>query len=89
MPVFLEANAQVPRTRGENHIHVRDIVGWCEADYPLAEMPARESSAADKRIASLVAERIPDDATLQIGIGSVPDQVVKMLRDHCRLGVHT
>jgi acyl-CoA hydrolase len=89
MPVFLEVNAQVPRTRGENHIHVRDIVGWCEADYPLAEMPARDSSAADNRIASLVAERIPDDATLQIGIGSVPDQVVRMLRNHRRLGVHT
>jgi acyl-CoA hydrolase len=40
-------------------------------------------------ITSLVAERIPDDGTLQIGIGSVPDQVVRMLRDHRRLRVPT
>jgi acyl-CoA hydrolase len=89
MPVFLETNAQVPRTRGENHIHVRDIVGWCEADYPLVELPSGATTAADTRIASLVAERIPNEATLQIGIGSVPEQVVRLLRDHRRLGVHT
>lgn len=89
MPVFLEANAQVPRTRGENHIHIRDVVGWCEADYPLVEVPAAEPSAADTKIAGLVAERIPDDATLQIGIGSVPEQVIRALRDHRRLGIHT
>jgi acyl-CoA hydrolase len=89
MPVFLEANAQVPRTRGENHIHIRDVVGWCEADYPLIEVPAAEPTASDTTIAGLVAERIPDDATLQIGIGSVPEQVIKALRDHRRLGIHT
>ncbi|MET0701014.1 MAG: acetyl-CoA hydrolase/transferase C-terminal domain-containing protein [Mycobacterium sp.] len=89
VPVFLEANAQVPRTRGENHIHVRDIVGWCEADYPMVELPSHQPSAADARIASLVAERIPDEATLQIGIGSVPDQVVRLLTGHRRLGIHT
>jgi acyl-CoA hydrolase len=89
MPVFLEANAQVPRTRGENHIHIRDVVGWCEADYPLIEVPAAEPTASDTTIAGLVAERIPDDATLQIGIGSVPEQVIKAQRDHRRLGIHT
>ncbi len=89
MPVFLEANAQVPRTRGENQIHVRDIVGWCEADYPLVELPSAQPSAADTTIAELVAERIPDGATLQIGIGSVPEQVIRSLRDHRRLGIHT
>lgn len=89
MPVFLEANAQMPNTAGENHVHVRDIVGWCTADYPLVELPPAPAGDADSKIAALVAERIPDDATLQIGIGSVPDQVVRMLKDHRRLGVHT
>jgi acyl-CoA hydrolase len=89
MPVFLEANAQVPRTRGENQIHVRDVLGWCEADYPLAEVPAAEPAATDTRIASLVAERIPHGATLQVGIGSVPERVLTMLGDHRRLGIHT
>jgi acyl-CoA hydrolase len=89
MPTFLEANAQMPNTGGENQIHVRDIVGWCKADYPLVELPPAPAGDADTTIAGLVAERIPDDATLQIGIGSVPDQVVRMLKDHRRLGVHT
>jgi acyl-CoA hydrolase len=89
VPMFLEANAQMPRTRGENQIHVRDIVGWCEADYPLVELPGTQPVGADTKIATLVAERIPDEATLQIGIGSVPDQVVRLLADHRRLGVHT
>ena len=85
MPVFLEANTRVPRTRGENQIHVRDVVGWCQADYPLVELPGAEPTAIDTRIAELVAERIPDGATLQAGIGSVPDQVLHALRDHRRL----
>ena len=79
----------MPRTRGDNQIHVRDVVGWCQADYPLVELPGAEPTAIDTRIAELVAERIPDGATLQAGIGSVPDQVLKALRDHRRLGIHT
>lgn len=89
MPVFLEVNPQVPRTRGENQVHVRDIVGWCEADYPLVEVPGADPSPHDTTIAELVADRIPDGATLQIGIGSVPEQVIRLLRGHKRLGVHT
>jgi acyl-CoA hydrolase len=89
VPFFVEVNRNVPRTFGENQIHVGDIVGWCEADYPLIELPDSEPSAADRRIAELVAERIPDGATIQAGIGSVPDQVLKLLRGHRHLGIHT
>ncbi|MQA74613.1 MAG: propionyl-CoA--succinate CoA transferase [Solirubrobacterales bacterium] len=88
-PFFLEANAQMPRTFGENHVHVSQVVGWCEADYPMIEVPPREGTDTDRRIAELVVERIPDGATLQAGIGSVPDQVLGMLGDHSDLGVHT
>jgi acyl-CoA hydrolase len=89
VPVFVEANAAMPRTNGENQIHVRDILGWCEADYPLVELPGAPPSALDTSIANLVAERIPDGATLQAGIGAVPDQVLKALGGHRKLGVHT
>lgn len=89
VPLFLEANAQMPRTRGDNQVHIRDVLGWCEADYPMVEVPGASPSAADTTIAGLVAERIPDEATLQIGIGSVPEQVIRALADHRRLGVHT
>ena len=89
VPFFLEANPQLPRTFGENQVHVSQIAGWCEADYPLVEVPPREATETDTRIAELVVERIPDAATIQAGIGSVPDQVLHLLSDHRELGVHT
>lgn len=89
VPFFLEANAQVPRTFGENQVHVSEVVGWCEADYPLIEVPPRKGNDIDRKIAELVVERIPDGATIQAGIGSVPDQVLSLLGDHKELGVHT
>jgi acyl-CoA hydrolase len=89
MPFFVEVNAQMPRTFGENQLHVSQVLGWCEADYPLVELPPRPGRDADRRIAELVAERIPDGATIQAGIGAVPDQVLSLLGDHRHLGVHT
>lgn len=89
MPFFVEVNAQMPRTFGENQIHISQVLGWCEADYPLVEVPPREPQEADRRIAELVAERIPDGATIQAGIGAVPDQVLALLAGHRDIGVHT
>ncbi len=89
MPFFVEVNSQMPRTFGENQIHVSQILGWCEADYPLVEVPPREPQEADRRIAELVAERIPNGATIQAGIGAVPDQVLALLAGHRDIGVHT
>jgi acyl-CoA hydrolase len=89
VPFFIEANPQMPRTFGESQVHVSDVVGWCEADYPLVEVPPREATETDRRIAELVVERIGDGATIQAGIGSVPDQVLHLLSGHRELGVHT
>lgn len=89
VPFFVEVNAQMPRTFGENQLHVSEVIGWCEADYPLLELPAREGRDADDRIAELVAERIPNGATLQVGVGSIPDRVLALLGDHRDLGSHT
>jgi acyl-CoA hydrolase len=89
LPFFIEVNAQMPRTYGENQLHVSQVLGWCEADYPLVELPPREPREADRRIAELVAERIPDGATIQAGIGAVPNLVLELLADHRHLGVHT
>src|SRR5215210_4087701 len=89
VPFFLEANHQMPRTYGENQVHLSQVVGWCEADYPLTELLARPARATDRRIAELVAERIPDGATLQAGIGSIPNEVIGLLGDHKDLGVNS
>src|SRR5262249_10049 len=89
VPFFVEVNAQMPRTFGGNQLHVSDVVGFCESDRPLVELPGPGPTDRDKRIAELVAERIPDAATIQAGIGAVPDLVLEMLSGHRELGVHT
>ena len=89
VPFFVEVNHQMPRTFGENQVHVSQVVGWCEADYPLVELPPRPARETDRRIAELVAERIPNGATLQAGIGAIPNEVLGLLDNHKGLGVHT
>jgi acyl-CoA hydrolase len=86
---FLEANHHMPRTFGRNQIHISQVVGYCESDRPLIEVPPPPMSAADRAIADLVAERIPHRATIQTGIGSIPNAIMSALRDHQDLGVHT
>jgi acyl-CoA hydrolase len=86
---FLEANTQVPRTFGRNQIHVSQVLGWVEVDRPLVEIPPAERSDVDDRIAAFVAERIPNGATIQTGIGAIPNSVMAALADHRDLGVHT
>jgi acyl-CoA hydrolase len=89
VPFFVEVNAQMPRTLGRNEIHVSQVLGWCEADYPLVESKPPEPNDVDRRIGDLVAERIPDGATIQAGIGATPTAVLRQLADHRDLGVHT
>ena len=88
-PFFVEVNHRMPRTHGENQVHISQVVGWCEADYPLSEIPPRPLQEADRKIAGYVAERIPNGATLQAGIGSIPNEVLGLLSDHKELGVNS
>jgi acyl-CoA hydrolase len=89
VPFVLEVNEQMPRTHGRNTVHISQVLGWVESDRPLVEVPPRQPSALDVRIAEQVAERIPDGATLQVGIGAIPDAVLALLGDHHDLGIHT
>jgi acyl-CoA hydrolase len=86
---FLEGNAQMPRTFGRNQIHISQVLGWVEADYPLVEVASPTRTDVDDRIAAFVAERIPNRATIQTGIGSIPNAILSALADHRDLGVHT
>ncbi len=86
---FVEANLQMPRTFGRNQLHLSQLQGWCEADYPLVEVPPVLPDEVDGRIGQLVAERVPDGATIQTGIGAIPNAFLAALMDHRDLGVHT
>jgi acyl-CoA hydrolase len=89
VPFVLEVNPNMPRTYGANRLHLRDVAAWCEADYPLVEVASPPIAEIDDRIAQFVADRIPDGACLQLGIGSIPSSVASKLTDHKDLGIHT
>ncbi len=89
--VIAEINQQMPRMHGDTLIHVNDIDYILPVDYPLAEISMNEDGCNDTcaKIACLIAERIPDGATLQTGIGAIPDTVLSFLRDKKDLAVHS
>jgi acyl-CoA hydrolase len=89
VPFFLEVNERMPRTFGRNQIHLSQVAGWAHVDRPLVEVPPAAPSTVDEAIADHVAARIPNAATLQVGIGAIPNALLAGLRDHRDLGVHT
>jgi acetyl-CoA hydrolase len=81
----------MPRTLGDSFIHVSAIDYIVPVDYPLPELAMGEGKPSEKveRIAEYIAELIPDEATMQMGIGAIPDAVLKHLFDKKDLGIHT
>lgn len=87
--VIAEVNAQMPRTLGDSFIHVSRIAACVETDRPLQELPQGDSDPITEQIGQHVAELIPDGATLQLGIGALPDSVLRYLGDKRNLGIHS
>jgi 4-hydroxybutyrate CoA-transferase len=88
--VIAEVNQQMPRMHGDTLVHVSRLDYIVPVDYPLAELAM--SSANDPvtcAIAGYIAERIPDGATLQTGIGEIPNAVLDFLKDKKDLAVHS
>jgi acyl-CoA hydrolase len=89
VPFFLEVNPRMPRTFGLNQLHISQVLGFCESERPLVEVAPAVPDERDEAIAAHIVERIRDGATLQIGVGGVPNAVLAFLRDHRDLGIHT
>jgi 4-hydroxybutyrate CoA-transferase len=89
--IIAEVNEQMPRTLGDSFIHVSRLTHMIPANYPIPEMPmsGEQADQATERLASHVAELIPDGATMQMGIGAIPDAVLKFLFHKKDLGVHS
>jgi len=87
--VIAEVNPKMPRTLGDSFIHVSKLNHIVEVDYELPEVNMAATSDLSIQIASKVAALIPDGATLQTGIGAIPDSVLRQLTDRKHLGVHT
>lgn len=87
--VIAEVNPNMPRTLGDSFIHVRDINYIVPCDYELEEYSAATYTDTHARIASHIAELIEDHATIQLGIGAIPEAVLTYLENKKDLGVHT
>jgi 4-hydroxybutyrate CoA-transferase len=87
--VIAEVNPNMPRTLGDSFIHVSQIDYLIEANYALPEIRPEPSGPIHEQIARHIAQLIPDGATLQTGIGGIPDAVLRQLQSHKNLGVHT
>ncbi|MBN1146422.1 MAG: acetyl-CoA hydrolase/transferase family protein [Anaerolineales bacterium] len=89
--IIAEVNQQMPRTLGDSFIHVSRLHHIVPVDYELPEllMSEGEPSETIEKIAAYIAEMIPDGATMQMGIGAIPDAVLKYLHNKKDLGVHT
>jgi 4-hydroxybutyrate CoA-transferase len=87
--VIAQINPQMPRTHGDGLIHIKKIDYAVEVDEPLPEHPSGQLSEIERAIGRNCAELIEDGATLQMGIGAIPDAVLAVLDNHKDLGVHT
>ncbi len=84
-----QVNDQMPRTYGDSFIHVSQISAFVEASRRLCEMPMAQVTDLHRAIAKNVATLIEDGATLQTGIGGIPNAVLPLLADRKDLGVHS
>jgi len=87
--VIAEVNDQMPRTLGDTFLHVSKVAAIVETSRPLLELPPVPASDVQTRIAKNVAPLIPDGATLQLGIGGIPNAVLESLFDRKDLGIHS
>lgn len=87
--VIVEVNRNMPRVFGESLVHVTEVDRIVENHVPLLESGVRSVEPEDDTIGKTVAEMIPDGATIQLGIGGIPNAVCRYLSDHQDLGIHT
>ncbi|MBS9460895.1 acetyl-CoA hydrolase/transferase family protein [Flagellimonas sp. 389] len=87
--IIAQINPSVPRTHGTGIVHVDEIEFATEVDRPIHEHESGVISDIEQKIGINVASLIEDGATLQMGIGNIPNAVLANLNNHKRLGIHT
>jgi len=87
--VIAQVNPRMPRTLGNAFVHRSQVDVWAEVDHALLEYPPTPVGEIERRIAGHVAELIPDGATVQVGVGAIPQAVMEALGSKKDLGVHS
>src|SRR5437899_7341660 len=87
--VIAQANPSMPRTRGNACLHRSQIDCWVEVDEPLTPYPPTPIGDVERAIGRHVAGLVPDGATVQVGVGAIPQAVLEALGDHRDLSLHS
>ncbi len=87
--VVAQVNPQMPRTHGDALVHTDRIDYLVEVDEPLPHVPPPDLTPSEREIGRFIAELVDDGATLQMGIGAIPNAVLASLGSHKDLGIHT
>jgi 4-hydroxybutyrate CoA-transferase len=87
--VIAQVNPNMPRTLGDGAVHISKFTALVSVELPLFEHAASEGNPVEDAIGKRVAELVDDGATIQMGIGAIPDAVLRSLTSHRELGVHT
>ena len=87
--IFLEVNKYMPRTFGDTSIHISEITGFCENNLPLSEVMPVNPNENEFKMGKIIADLVSDGATLQLGIGGVPNAVGMCLKNKKDIGIHT
>lgn len=87
--VIAQVNKYMPRAHGDGQLHISHITHMVEHDEPLPEVTPPPAGEVELKIGRYIAELVEDEATLQMGIGAIPNAVLSCLGNHKNLGVHT
>jgi 4-hydroxybutyrate CoA-transferase len=87
--VLAQVNPRMPRTLGNAFLHRTQVDAWAEVDEPLIEYPQTAVGAVERGVAAHVAGLIGDGATVQVGVGAIPQAIMEALGDRRDLGVHS
>jgi acyl-CoA hydrolase len=87
--VIAQVNRAMPRTLGNAFLHPSQVDAWVEADQPLTPYPPPVAGAVERAIGRHVAALVPDGATVQVGVGAIPQAVLDALVDHRDLALHS
>jgi acyl-CoA hydrolase len=87
--LIAEINRQMPRTHGNSAVRFDRLAAFVLTDRPLHEAEPAAQTDVEARIGEIVAGLVDDGATLQMGIGAIPDAVLRRLGDKHDLGIHT
>ncbi len=86
---ILEINPQMPTTYGATTVSTDDVTKFVLKDRLLPSLPNASSSETDYKVAEYVNDLIPDEATIQLGIGAIPNAIGKLMSSKKNLGIHT